>query len=233
VVALTANPANSEAQVYRGLSYEGLAYYDSARAVYNHLLASQVDGRTRRLLSGRIAILTHVELQRAAREAIAGESLLARTPPDPNTVAVMPFRSVGTDTTYRPLERGLAALVVTDLSRVRRLRLVERARVQVLLDELKLAETGQRAGWIPPLGRARGDWWARRRSWKDSLRRGRATRSVWMRPWCGRRPPRSRRRDRMSATLGRRSDNGWILARGNGFAAVEGYGESVFLRYER
>jgi TolB-like protein len=141
--ALAANPANNEAQVYLGLSYEGLAYYDSARAVYHHLLASQVDGRVRRLLSGRLAILTRVELQRAAREAIASESLLARTPPDPNTVAVMPFRYTGSDTTYRPLERGLAALVVTDLSRVRRLRLVERARVQVLLDELKLAETGR------------------------------------------------------------------------------------------
>jgi tetratricopeptide (TPR) repeat protein len=142
-VAVAANPANGEAQVYLGLSYEGLAYYDSARAVYNQLLASQVDGRTRRLLSGRLAILARVELQRAAREAIAGESLLAQTPPDPNTVAVMPFRYVGSDTTYRPLERGLAALVVTDLSRVRRLRLVERARVQLLLDELKLAETGR------------------------------------------------------------------------------------------
>lgn len=142
-VALAANPTSTEAQVYLGLSYEGLAYYDSARAVYNHLLASQVDGRTRRLLSGRLAILTRVELQRAAREAIAGESLLARTPPDPNTVAVMPFRYAGGDTTYRPLERGLAALVVTDLSRVRRLRLVERARVQLLLDELRLAETGR------------------------------------------------------------------------------------------
>jgi TolB-like protein len=142
-VALAADSANSEAQVYLGLSYEGLAYYDSARAVYAHLLASPVDGRTRRLLSGRVAILTRVELQRAAREAIATESLLARTHPDPNTVAVMPFHYAGSDTMYRPLERGLAALVVTDLSRVRRLRLVERARVQMLLDELKLAETGR------------------------------------------------------------------------------------------
>jgi hypothetical protein len=39
--------------------------------------------------------------------------------------------------------------------------------------------------------------------------------------------------DRLSATLGARYDNGWILARGNGFASLEGYGGSVFLRYER
>jgi hypothetical protein len=39
--------------------------------------------------------------------------------------------------------------------------------------------------------------------------------------------------DRLSGTLGARYDNGWILARGNGFASLEGYGGSVFLRYER
>jgi hypothetical protein len=39
--------------------------------------------------------------------------------------------------------------------------------------------------------------------------------------------------DRLSASLGARYDTGWILARGNGFASLEGYGGSVFLRYER
>jgi hypothetical protein len=39
--------------------------------------------------------------------------------------------------------------------------------------------------------------------------------------------------DRLSATLGGRYDTGWILARGNGFATLEGYGGSVFVRYER
>jgi TolB-like protein len=141
--ALAAAPSSSEARAYLGLSYEGLALYDSARAVYTQLLASKLDGRVRRLLLGRLALLTREELRHAAREAIARESLLTRTPPDPNTVAVLPFRYTGSDTTFHPLERGLAALVVTDLSRVQHLRLVERARVQVLLDELKLAETGR------------------------------------------------------------------------------------------
>lgn len=149
--ALAGAPSSREAQAYLGLSYEGLAQYDSARAVYTQLLASKLDRGVRRLLSGRLALLTREELRHAAREAIARESVLTRAPPDPNTVAVMPFRYSGSDTTFRPLERGLAALVVTDLSRVQRLRLVERARVQVLLDELKLAESG----WVDPATGAR------------------------------------------------------------------------------
>jgi TolB-like protein len=112
--------------------------------VYTRLLASKPTRETRRLLSGRLALLTRKELQLAARQAIARESLLTHTAPapDPNTIAVMPFHYAGSDSTFRPLERGLAALVVTDLSRVHQLKLVERARVQVLLDELRLVEKG-------------------------------------------------------------------------------------------
>jgi TolB-like protein len=140
---LRVQPANDEARVYLGLSYEGLAQFDSARAVYSGLLASRPRRAVRRLLSGRLVILTRLELRAAAREAIAREAQLAGTPPEPNTVAVMTFRYTGSDSAFRPLERGLAALVVTDLSRVRQLKIVERARLQALLDELQLSASGR------------------------------------------------------------------------------------------
>src|SRR5712692_6099037 len=144
-VVLVAQPGNTSARAYLGLTYEGLEQYDSARAVYTRLLADQPppSRAVRRLLDGRLALLTRKELQQRARFAIARESLLVRTPPDSNTIAVMPFRYTGADSSLRPLERGLAALVVTDLSRVRRLRLVEREQLQVLLDELQLAASGR------------------------------------------------------------------------------------------
>ena len=141
--AITADPRNAEAQAYLGLTYEELAQFDSARATYTHLLSTKPSGDVQKLLRGRLTLLTRREMQYHARQAIARESLLTRTPPDPNTVAVMPFRYVGRDSSLRPLERGLAALVVTDLSRVKRLRLVERERLQVLLDELKVSESGR------------------------------------------------------------------------------------------
>jgi len=147
-LARAAPPPDQEAQAYLGLTYEGLNRYAEARTVYTRLLASKPRRETRRLLSGRLALLTRKELQLAARQAIARESLLTHTAPapapapDPNTIAVMPFHYAGSDSTFRPLERGLAALVVTDLSRVHQLKLVERARVQVLLDELRLVQQG-------------------------------------------------------------------------------------------
>ena len=142
VVVLRARPSD-EARAYLGLTYEGLNQFDSARTVYTQLLAAKQGGSVKRLLNGRLVLLTRHELQFQARQAIAREATLAATPPDPNTIAVMPFRYTGADTTLRPLERGLAAIAVTDLSRVRRPRLVERERLHVLLDEIQLAASGR------------------------------------------------------------------------------------------
>jgi tetratricopeptide (TPR) repeat protein len=142
-VVLQQEADNREAQVYLGFSYEGLEQFDSARAVYGALLASRPSGEVSRLLNGRLALLARKELHAAARTALAQEADLARTPPDPNTVAVFPFRYTGQDSTLRPLERGLAALVVSDLSHVRSLRLVERERLQALLDEMQLTTSGR------------------------------------------------------------------------------------------
>jgi tetratricopeptide (TPR) repeat protein len=140
---LLQQPDNRVAQAYLGFTYEGLEQFDSARAVYGALLAGRPSGEVSRLLNGRLALLARKELHATARTALAHEAELARTPPDPSTVAVFPFRYTGQDSALRPLERGLAALVVSDLSHVRSLRLVERERLQALLDEMQMNATGR------------------------------------------------------------------------------------------
>jgi tetratricopeptide (TPR) repeat protein len=140
---LTQQPDNKVARAYLGFTYEGLEQFDSARTVYGELLSDNPSREVRRLLNGRLALLARKELHASARASLAREAELSRTPPDPNTVAVFPFRYTGQDTTLRPLERGLAALVVSDLSRVRSLRLVERERLQALLDEMQLTASGR------------------------------------------------------------------------------------------
>ncbi|HTH64992.1 MAG TPA: tetratricopeptide repeat protein [Gemmatimonadales bacterium] len=142
-LVLTQQPTNRIAQTYLGLSYEGMEQFDSARAIYSALLATKPSGEVGRLLNGRLTLLARKELHASARASLAHETELSRTPPDPNTVAVFPFRYTGQDSSLRPLERGLAALVVSDLSHVRRLRLVERERLQALLDEMRLAASGR------------------------------------------------------------------------------------------
>src|SRR6476469_7706951 len=78
----------------------------------------------------------------AARAARSRRALGAVAGP-PTTVAVLPLRFSGSDSSLRPLERGFAELLTTDLSRSSKLTVVERARIQTLLDELALQRSGQ------------------------------------------------------------------------------------------
>jgi TolB-like protein len=55
----------------------------------------------------------------------------------------MAFSYTGTNEEVRPLGRGLAQLLVTDLARSRQLRVLERERMQAMLDEMRLSEQGR------------------------------------------------------------------------------------------
>jgi TolB-like protein len=141
--ALTITPQNYAAHVYRGLAYEELGQLDSARASYNTAASQARDAAQRGEIEDRLILLTRKELRDAARRAIAQESTLSSTPPATNAVAVFPFRYVGTNSELAPLGRGLTHLMITDLGKLPRLTLLERERVQALVDEMALNEAGR------------------------------------------------------------------------------------------
>ena len=131
------------AAVYLGLSEEQLGDLAAARQTYGQAAGMTTKSEQKDEIRNRLALLTRKELQFAARQALAREAELSATPPEANSVAVFPFRYIGVNEDLRPLERGLTHLVITDLSRVESLRLLERERVQVLVDEMQLTEAGR------------------------------------------------------------------------------------------
>ncbi len=137
------DPTVFPAMIYRGLAFERLAGLDSARAVYQSGLDQPLTGSQHRELEGRLTLLARRTLRRDIRTALAQESVLTRNAPSANTIAVLPWRFVGRDSSLRPLERGLAHLLVTDLAKIEQVTLLERERVQVLLDEMALGEAGR------------------------------------------------------------------------------------------
>lgn len=141
--AVVLDRSNYRGLVYLGLTYEELGQLDSARASYTQARLRARGDRQKRELDNRLMLLTHKEIQVAARAAVAQESTLSQTAPEPNTIAVFPFRYLGTNEDLRPLERGIAQLVVADLGKVGSLKLLEREQVQALVDELQLASSGR------------------------------------------------------------------------------------------
>jgi len=140
------DPRDGVAALYLGLTAEALNDVPGARAAYQSYLAVGKTRAAKKQIQARLEALKLKEIQVEAKAALAHESQLDGVVGPPNTVAVMPFTFYGSDTTLKPIERGFAELVSTDLSRVSRLTVVERMRLQAILDELLLQQQQQHAG---------------------------------------------------------------------------------------
>lgn len=137
------DPRDGVAALYFGMTAEKLNDMTAAKEAYSSYLRHGRTSRVRSQLRARLAAVQRAELAQAAKDAIANEARLAATPGSPRTVAVFPLRFSGTDSSLVPLERGIAALMVTDLSMSRELTVLERERVQALMDEVTLSQSGR------------------------------------------------------------------------------------------
>ncbi len=81
------------------------------------------------------------ELRQWAREAIARESTLEGRAAT-NTVSILYFENQTQRPELDPLQKGLPLMLITDLSKIENLQVVERTRIQALLDELALGTSG-------------------------------------------------------------------------------------------
>lgn len=94
-----------------------------------------------------------------AKEALAGENALS-APAGSNAVGVLYFRNETGQPRLDPLRKGLALMLITDLSSVEGVQVVERARLQALVEELGLGTTGLvEEGTAPRVGKLLGARW--------------------------------------------------------------------------
>jgi len=140
--ALGLRPAFATA-VYLGLAQEGLERFDEAETAYRAAQTFSLSRGQREELDRRLVALSRARLRLEARRAIAREAQLSSDPPRPNSVAVLPWDFVGANRRLQPLGAGVPHLLMTDLGKISTLTLVERERVQVLLDELALSRSGK------------------------------------------------------------------------------------------
>jgi TolB-like protein len=158
--AMKLNPRDGTADLYLGLTAESQNDIAAARAAYAAYVQYGRTSRVRHQLESRLAALQRKELEQTAKAEVSNEQKLAQAPGAANVVAVLPLAFSGPDTSLKPLERGFAELLTADLARSSRLTVVERIRMQAVLDELKLQSSGAtdpttnvRAGKILQAGR--------------------------------------------------------------------------------
>jgi len=155
--AKTIDRLYGKAYLYMGMVYEKQDDLPKAISEYNsyHQLSPYTPMGLK--LKARMGVLMRKQIVKEVRAAIEKERTLSVDNLPENSIAVSYFSNHTGKGEYDVLRKGLASMLITDLSQVKSLKVLERQRMQVLMDELKLGEAGLTdASTAPRLGRLLG-----------------------------------------------------------------------------
>ncbi|NUN69591.1 MAG: hypothetical protein HUU02_07750 [Bacteroidetes bacterium] len=132
---------DDQAAYYLAASYEALRDYNRAIQYYRLYNELTFFGEYKELVEARIKLLYRQQLEAEAQRALQMEQQLdvARIPN--NTIAILYFENKGQKADLNPLQKGLAEMVITDLAKVKSLKVVERIRLHEMMQEMNLGES--------------------------------------------------------------------------------------------
>jgi tetratricopeptide (TPR) repeat protein len=143
VDAYEADSDDPKTLFYLGLASERLDRLDQALQLYERYGDIDASSPYRAALQGRYDLVLRDLARRQARQQVA--QCLERgqcSSASPSTVAVLPLVYQGGNERFAPIGRGLAELISIDLANVAALTVVERVRLQAVLDEIGRSQTG-------------------------------------------------------------------------------------------
>jgi tetratricopeptide (TPR) repeat protein len=127
---------------YLGTAYEITKDYRHAIDIYRRYTEVSRLEDIRNSIEARLTRLLNRQLQEDARAVLAQEESIDVASIPEYTVAVLYFRNMGENRELDPLQKGMADMVITDLSKVKKLKIVERVRMQKMMEEMGLGMTG-------------------------------------------------------------------------------------------
>jgi len=139
--AKSADPLYGKAYLYMGMIYEEQENIPKAIKEYNDYY--QLDPITPfgRKLKARIGVLMRKQIAMEIKQAIEKENELSVDEIPENTIAVYYFSNHTGNSELDPLTKGLTDMIITDLTKAKALRVLERTRLQLLMDEMQLSSS--------------------------------------------------------------------------------------------
>ena len=151
--AAAACPDDQLTRLYLGLAYLRNDMLTEALESWQGFSAPdkpEVEAEVRRLTT----LLQVAESKRQAKRALSGEAALGASG---DCYAVFEFAALTDDPEAGAMRKAMADMVITDLARIGSIRVLERCRVQALLDEMHLGASGAvDAATAPRMGRLLG-----------------------------------------------------------------------------
>lgn len=138
--AFALNKQDAKTTFYLGMAYEFQDKNQLAVLFHERYKEAPRLSPYRRLMEGRYRRLTKELIRQEARQLLQKVETLGADRMSPQSIAVLPLRYQGKDLKYAPLGKGISEMLIGDLGQVRQLKMVERIRLQVLLDEMALAQ---------------------------------------------------------------------------------------------
>jgi tetratricopeptide (TPR) repeat protein len=135
------HPDDNLIHFYLGRIYEALDRYDEALNEYTRCKKSKIFNQIAPLLEIRIQEIFRKKIAHEVKKAVDDERNLQFSMIPDNTMAVLYFKNLDNWERLTPLEKGLAQMLITDLSKVRVLKMLERLRLEELIQELNLSDS--------------------------------------------------------------------------------------------
>ncbi len=130
---------DGETLFYLGMLYEKMNNYDKAISFYKRYTSlGFFDDEIIQKIKGRIELITRKKMQDDIKSILQNENSIANDTIPDNTLGVLYFQNLGEDKQLNPLQKGLAEMLITDLSQVKSLKIVERLKLQLLINEMKM-----------------------------------------------------------------------------------------------
>lgn len=139
--ALKKDPEDPFSIYYLGLVYLNMEEYEKTIQVWKKY-RNKTNPRVEEEIERHLTIIQIAQSRKYAEKAIAEEKNISIVKPDSNTVAICYYQDLSSDNSLRAFQKGLAAMVISDLTKIKSLRVVERIRLQAVLEEMNLGLTG-------------------------------------------------------------------------------------------
>ncbi|MCU0643398.1 MAG: hypothetical protein MUC94_03980 [bacterium] len=142
IKAFKKNPKDPKCLAYLGMTLEAQQKNDLALKLYKRYSKLPLLSSYRKLMQGRHYLLTRKMIHDQMRSLLAQEEQLGATQLSPQAVAIFPLEYQGKNQDHAQLGKGISEMMITDLSQVPGLKLVERVRLQALMEEMALGQSG-------------------------------------------------------------------------------------------
>ena len=139
--AKSLDPTYGKPYLYLGMAYEKQDDFQKAISEYDAYYRQFPLTPMGRRLKARARAIIRKQITEEIRVAIQQEKSLSVEGIPTNTIAVWYFSNLTGKEEFDMLRKGLADMLITDLSQVGSLKVVERVRLQILMEELKLGES--------------------------------------------------------------------------------------------